>query len=109
MRRSRFRQFEPLVHHDFHGAGRDAPSPAGVTFAYVYEGTISPSVESNGATTTTLANPQATIQVKNSGLTRAIVLDANGNPRGTLRVRRTGSGLEVDLPRDALYVALAAK
>jgi hypothetical protein len=41
------------------------PSPAGVTFAYLYEGTISPTVEGLNPATN-LANPQVTIRVANA-------------------------------------------
>jgi hypothetical protein len=42
-------------------------------------------------------------------LTKAIPLDVNGNARGTTRVRRTGDAVELELPRDALYVVLVAQ
>ena len=52
---------------------------------------------------------KATIQVRNPNLTKAIPLDANGNPRGTTPVRRTGGAIELELPGDALYVVLSAQ
>jgi len=41
-------------------------------------------------------------------LSRAIPLDVNGNPRGASRARRNGGAIELELPRDTLYVVLTA-
>lgn len=66
-------------------------------------------IDSTGTMPWAIVAARATIQVKNANLTRAMALDVNGNPRGTVRIRRTGGGIELEVPRDALYVALVAQ
>lgn len=66
-------------------------------------------IDSTGTMPWAITATRATIQLKNAGLTRAMALDANGNPRGSVRLRRTGGGIEVELPRDALYIAIVAQ
>ena len=66
-------------------------------------------IDSTGKMPWAIARTKATIQVRNPNLTKAIPLDANGNPRGKTNVRRTGERLELELPGDALYVVLSAQ
>ncbi len=44
------------------------------------------------------------ITVRNSGLAKATVLDANGMPVSNLPVTRHGNAVKITLPEDALYV-----
>ena len=65
-------------------------------------------IDSTGGMPWLIAATRATVQVRNPRLAKAIPLDINGNARGTTPVRRTGDALEVELPRDGLYVVLVA-
>jgi hypothetical protein len=66
-------------------------------------------IDSTGTMPWAIVPTRATIQVRNPTLTRAISLDINGNPRGGTRVRRNGNAIDLELPRDALYVVLTAR
>lgn len=47
-----------------------------------------------------------TLSIRNAGLTRARVLDANGMPAGETRLEDAGGRKRLKLPADALYVVL---
>ena len=66
-------------------------------------------IDSTGTMPWAVAVTRATVQVRNPTLATAVPLDINGNPRGTSRVKRTGAAIELDLPRDALYVVLTSQ
>jgi hypothetical protein len=66
-------------------------------------------IDSTGTMPWAIVQTRATIQVRNPTLTRAIPLDVNFNPRGSTRVRRDAGVIDVELPRDALYVAVTAQ
>jgi hypothetical protein len=46
------------------------------------------------------------VAIENPGISRAVVLDANGNARGEALLERTPSGVHFRFPEDALYVVL---
>ena len=46
-------------------------------------------------------------QVGNPPAEEGVPLDVKGNPRGTSAVKATGGELELELPRDALYIVLS--
>lgn len=46
------------------------------------------------------------VTIRNRKLTRATALDANGVAQGSVEVQKTGNGLRVTLPPNALYVVL---
>jgi hypothetical protein len=50
-----------------------------------------------------------TIEVQNSNLTSAILLDINGNAKSTVPVHRNRGTFGLELPRDAMYVVLSAQ
>lgn len=49
---------------------------------------------------------QATIYIQNSDLSKATVLDMNGMPAGNVSLKRAGSAIRLDFPKDAMYVVL---
>jgi len=49
---------------------------------------------------------QATVRIRNKGLSKATALDANGMSAGDVTARRDGDALIVTLPPDALYVCV---
>lgn len=55
----------------------------------------------------TVARADCTLTLKNAGITKAIILDANGRPRGEVPLQREGGAITFTLPPDALYVVLA--
>ena len=66
-------------------------------------------IDSTGTMPWAVVRTRATVQVRNPRLGKAITLDVNGNPRGTTAAKRTGGGLELELPGDALYTVLQAR
>lgn len=52
------------------------------------------------------ANTMVTLNIDNSNIKRAVVLDAAGYPKSTIDVQRNGNKTQVDLPKDAMYVIL---
>lgn len=63
-------------------------------------------VEDFGRAPWRVVSANARITVKNAALTRATVLDMNGNSAGSAAVRRVAGGLELTFPRNAMYVVL---
>jgi hypothetical protein len=53
-----------------------------------------------------LINTDVTISVKNSHLTKAVLLDTAGYPARTLEGKRDGGVLTLTLPANAMYVVL---
>jgi len=47
-----------------------------------------------------------TLTISNPGLSKATVLDANGNAAGEAKLERRGDEVEFRFPEDALYVIL---
>jgi hypothetical protein len=47
-----------------------------------------------------------TLTISNAGLSKATVLDANGNAAGEAKLVRRGDEVELRFPEDALYVIL---
>lgn len=54
-----------------------------------------------------VATADGTLTLKNPHVAKAVVLDANGRPRGDAAVKRDGAAVTVPLPADALYVVLS--
>jgi hypothetical protein len=52
---------------------------------------------------------KATIRVRNATLASATLLDMNGNAKQYLSVKRVGETIEVELPREAMYVVLGTE
>jgi hypothetical protein len=52
---------------------------------------------------------KATIRVRNATLASATLLDMNGNARQRLGVKRVDETIEVELPREAMYVVLSTE
>jgi hypothetical protein len=48
----------------------------------------------------------ATLSIRNTGLSRATALDANGMATGSVAVSQRNDALVVTLPPDALYVVI---
>ena len=46
------------------------------------------------------------ITLNNSRLKQATVLDMNGNARAEVRLERSGAGVRLRFPEDAMYVVL---
>ncbi len=63
-------------------------------------------VVSTGAMPWAVLETRIKLSVKNPGLRRATPLDSNGNARGALEVSPAKGALELELPRDAMYVVL---
>ncbi len=65
-------------------------------------------VVSTGAMPWAIEETRIKLTVKNAGLREAVPLDSNGNARGTLKAvpAPAGGAVQVDLPRDAMYVVL---
>jgi hypothetical protein len=55
-----------------------------------------------------VAATKVTIEVRNGGLTTATLLDINGNAKRSLPLRRAEGMIELELPKDAIYVVLGA-
>ncbi|MFO7956707.1 MAG: hypothetical protein R6X33_06365, partial [Candidatus Brocadiia bacterium] len=55
-----------------------------------------------------IANTRATLTIENPNLTKATLLDEAGYAERTLPVRRTESGLAVNMPEESMYVVLSA-
>ncbi len=53
-----------------------------------------------------IVNTNATITVHNQGLSKATVLDVNGNAVGQAPAHAAGGALDVTLPPDSMYVVL---
>jgi hypothetical protein len=65
-------------------------------------------IDSTGTMPWVIAATQVTIEVRNTRLTSATLLDINGNARQSLPLRRAEGAIELELPRDAVYVVLRA-
>ena len=52
------------------------------------------------------ANTLVTLNIANSNIKRAVVLDAAGYPKSTIDVQRSGKNAIIELPEDAMYVIL---
>jgi hypothetical protein len=65
-------------------------------------------VVSTGAMPWAIEETRIRLKIKNSGLRTAILLDSTGNARGTLQVAAGRGVIELELPRDAMYVVLKA-
>ncbi|MEK7407980.1 MAG: hypothetical protein AAB225_23160 [Acidobacteriota bacterium] len=63
-------------------------------------------VASYGQAPWQVARAAVEITVNTGGLTRATVLDMNGNKRGEIRLERTEGGWRFRFPEDAMYVVL---
>jgi len=63
-------------------------------------------IDDTGSVPWNVANTQVTVTVKNPGLKKAILLDANGYAVKELTLTKTAGGVSVELPADALYVVL---
>jgi hypothetical protein len=65
-------------------------------------------VVETGAMPWAILETRIRLLVKNPALRTAVVLDSNGNSRGTLKAAQPRGVFQVDLPHDALYVVLTA-
>jgi hypothetical protein len=65
-------------------------------------------VVSTGAMPWAVEDTRVRLTIKNGVLSKARPLDANGNARGSLDVTRSNRGCQIELPRDAMYVAISA-
>ncbi len=63
-------------------------------------------IKNTGAPPWRVANTDATITLVNPKVSKAILLDANGEAAGEIPVTRNGSALTVKLPPNAMYVVL---
>ncbi len=63
-------------------------------------------ITSLGGSPWNLEKADIEIQLRNPGLTRATLLDANGLARRQVAVQRTSSGVQLKLPADAMYLIL---
>ena len=63
-------------------------------------------VDSFGQAPWAVVQPRVDLLVKNPGLSRATVLDPNGNAVGEAPVTREATGLRISFPPNALYVVL---
>jgi hypothetical protein len=66
-------------------------------------------VDSTGKMPWVVQVTMATIEVQNSSLKSAILLDLNGNATSKIPVREQQGTIAVELPRDAMYVVLSAQ
>lgn len=53
-----------------------------------------------------IVRPNIQISIANPALTKATVLDANGNPAGTVSLEKTATGIRFTFPANALYVVI---
>jgi len=65
-------------------------------------------IDDTGRMPWVIAATKVAIAVRNPRLTSATVLDINGNASQNLPVRRAGDTIELQLPKDALYIVLRA-
>lgn len=75
------------------------------------EGNNGPSIEgeqivNTGAPPWQIGNTKATITLKNSGLTKATLLDPNGYATKEIPVKTAGGSIVIELPSDSMYVVL---
>ena len=66
-------------------------------------------IDSTGTMPWVVQVTMATIEVQNSNLTAATLLDINGNAKTALAVQRNQGTIAIELPRDAMYVVLSAR
>jgi hypothetical protein len=65
-------------------------------------------IDDTGTMPWVIAATKVTIEVRNPSLTSATLLDVNGNTRNSLPLRRAERAIELELPKDAVYVVLRA-
>jgi hypothetical protein len=63
-------------------------------------------IDDTGAPPWNVRDTDVTVTVRNPGLRKATLLDANGYPAGAVEVKAAGGALRVTLPKNALYVVL---
>ena len=66
-------------------------------------------IDSTGTMPWVIAATKVTIQVQNAGLTSATLLDINGNASRSLPLRRAEGRIELELPKDAIYVVFGER
>jgi hypothetical protein len=66
-------------------------------------------IDNTGTMPWSIVATKVRVRLRNTKLASAIPLDANGNARGTTPLRRAGDSIELDLPRDVLYVVLKGR
>jgi hypothetical protein len=65
-------------------------------------------ITSHGRAPWQVRKAQFDVELRNAGITRAVVLDANGNAAGETGFERTENGLRFRFPEEALYLILIA-
>jgi hypothetical protein len=66
-------------------------------------------IDSTGSMPWVVQVTMVTIKVQNPNLTSATLLDINGNAKREVPVRRNEDAIELELPRDAMYIVLTAR